>query len=61
MKAYGHMRMSETGPLELREVTLQVSPSTLRILAEFFNRVSNDMDIHGNDFGHEHFRDSVKE
>jgi hypothetical protein len=51
-----------TGPMKqlrrcLKRSLLAASPSTLRRLAQFFAHVADEMELHGESFGHEHFED----
>jgi hypothetical protein len=42
-------------PLRLREATIVADPPVLRRLAEFFTHAAELLEIHGTDFGHEHY------
>lgn len=44
-------------PLELKDVTLCASAETFREMAKFLIWTAQQMDDHGDDFGHEHFED----
>ena len=44
-------------PTRLKEVTLCTDASTLRKISEFLLLVAEEMDQHGDAFGHEHFED----
>ncbi len=60
MKFYGYTSDDESATLEeLVEVTLCAGPDNLRSLAEFLLHVAEEMERHGDDFGHEHFADFV--
>ena len=61
MKAFGYTVKDESDPQELTEVTLQVSPSVLRSIANFFNKAANDMEKMGQKFAHEHIQDFIKD
>lgn len=59
MKWYGYVAgdtAAET-PSELEEAAVLADPATLRALARFFVHVADEMDKHGEKFGHEHFED----
>ena len=60
MKAYGYAKQNDSEVQELREVTLEVSSTTLRTIADFFNKAADDMDTMGDKFWHEHFQDFVE-
>jgi hypothetical protein len=58
MNCYGYVRSTaaET-PSELEEVTIQCDPTELRSIARFLLHVAEQMESHGDKFGHEHFED----
>lgn len=43
--------------VELREVSVRATPDTLRKMAAFLLHAAEQMDRHGEAFGHEHFQD----
>ena len=43
--------------LKMKEVTVAADPESLRALARFIDYVADEMDKHGERFGHEHMRD----
>ncbi len=58
LRFYGYRaNADETSPSALSEVTFVASPDTLRRLSDFFRFVADEMDRHGESFGHEHFED----
>lgn len=56
MKVYG-FEVGQDERMELSEISLVASSGELRKLARFLSDVATKMEIHGRDFGHEHFRD----
>lgn len=62
--AYGYPEEEEeerTEPISLREVTFVASPDSLREIAAFLLQAASSMEVHGDRFGHEHLRDSLRE
>jgi hypothetical protein len=61
MKIFGYTVKNESNPQELTKITLQVSPAKLRIIANFFNKAANDMEVMGKRFGHEYIQDFMED
>ena len=62
MRLYGYRSGGDAGKvMELREISIRASPTTLRRLAEFLTHVAALTERHGSDFGHEHFRDFARD
>ena len=62
VKAYGYVRGVESEePSTLEECSIVASPIELRRLSDFFLKVAEMMDKHGDDFGHEHLSDFAPE
>jgi hypothetical protein len=70
MKCYGYDKIefdknvendSESVLRELAEISILAKPEHLRLIASFLNYASNQIELHGNNFGHEHFRDYAKD
>lgn len=60
MKLYGYAQGSEEeSPLRLKEATIAADAPTLRLLAQFLLHVADEIEIHGDDFGHSHFCDVI--
>ena len=58
MRCYGYEKDTNAeSPSELEEITIQAGPETLRAVAGFLLHVAEQMELHGEKFGHEHFED----
>ena len=56
MRCYGYIKNTDAEmPLDLEEVTIEAKSEVLRSMAQFLLHVANEMDVHGDKFGHEHF------
>ena len=54
MRCYGYIKDTDSEtPSELEEVTMQAGPDTLRDLARFLLYAADQMELHGEKFGHE--------
>lgn len=60
MKTYGYIRKAANsqGLKEMSEVTFTGTASTIRKIAHFLLKAADEMDQHGDQFGHEHISDS---
>lgn len=47
--------------LELEEVTFQADSKMLKEIAKFLLKTADTMEKHGEQFGHEHFKDHVSD
>ncbi len=58
-KIYGYAKkeLSEEGLLEMREITLVGPPADLRRIAAFLVKSAEEMEVHGDKFGHNHLQD----
>jgi hypothetical protein len=58
MKLYGFPEAEALGsPVEMREMTIVAAPVVLRQLAAFLTHSAQQMEEHGDSFGHEHYTD----
>jgi len=57
MKIFGYDKKGSSELLELSEVTFQIKANELKNVISFFQHVEREMEIHGKDFGHEHYKD----
>ncbi len=58
MRGFGYIKDTDSEtPLELKEVTIQAEPQTLRDMARFLLDVAEQMETYGKGFDHEHFED----
>ncbi|OGV59047.1 MAG: hypothetical protein A2283_03650 [Lentisphaerae bacterium RIFOXYA12_FULL_48_11] len=61
MKIFGYVKNSNDEKIvEMEEITIQASPADLKKVAKFILKSAELMSEHGDDFGHEHFKDSYK-
>jgi hypothetical protein len=58
-RAFGHSKEEtpKEGPIELSEVTLIGSPDELRRIASFIQKSADEIEKHGDKFGHNHLQD----
>ncbi len=63
MRIFGYDKNSveDDNLLELEEITIQASPAKLKQIAKFILSVADTMNQYGNNFGHEHLKDFLKE
>jgi len=63
MKIYGYSETDdkEDELLEMSEISFSVTPTELRVLADFMRKCAEAMERHGVAFGHEHFSDFTKQ
>lgn len=59
MKVYGY-EIEGDELLKLEEVSLEISVSDIDELIRFLGSCKEQMEIHGENFGHEHFKDWLK-
>ena len=58
MKIFGYNKTTnESELLEMREVTFQANPETLRAIAEFLNKSADLIEEYQENFGHLHLQD----
>ena len=58
VRCYGYTKdTDDDAPSELAEVTIQARPDTLRDIIRCLTHVAEQMEKHGENFGHEHFED----
>jgi len=63
MKIFGYSRAEgqKENLLEMEEVTIQADPDLLRKIAHFLLSSADQIEKHGTNYGHDHFRDKFKE
>jgi hypothetical protein len=59
MKAYGYQKDGEE-LLELKEVTFQLGLDEIENLIQFFSAARDDLEKFGDEFGHSHLQDFLK-
>jgi len=59
MKIYGYKEADTDieGLMELKDIGISASPSTLKAVAEFLNKAAKELEDMGDDFGHLHLMD----
>ena len=60
MKIYGYSEESENLN-RMKEVSLLCNSNDLELIIQFLKYTQNQLKKHGKDFGHEHFRDWLKQ
>jgi hypothetical protein len=63
MKIYGYKKdlIGINELFELEEITIQTTAENLKKIAEFISTTADIVDEQGSAFGHEHFKDFMKE
>ena len=63
MRIFGYPRDAEDDSelVELEEITVQAEPELLRKVSQFFLETAELVEKHGDSFGHEHLKDSIKD
>ncbi len=61
MKMFGFELDCDDDPLELSEGHIEASPDEVRCIAAFLIVVADNMEQHGKDFSHQHFRDYAED